>query len=462
MPSKRPPRIYHDARGCYLQKYDTKKKKMKKVRIKHNMTIPALLKLITKTFGVRTNKKSKKSHTYKAKQSVKGLAKEFAEIEKANRALRLATDNPIGGKTKEDLKKTIETQKQLIEEKKEREKRIPRAPPLPAPRAPRAPRGRLARPHSPTIKVPLKQVKAITDAQIKNAKDKIHASDLKAVIDSYRMLTNQDGSLSKKIPSKQMMFNLLREGEILNNQMIGSITNSNPHWGKKEWGSYLRRLRRKPESKPESKPEPKTEPKPAKTPPPPSLEVETFEDLPDVSSDEEEAESEQDGFGRRKNGDGITNHQLDKLMSEWKPHFQGVFALDQLKELNPKPMMSFIMNTAPIKKYYGHWVAVYIDAKKDMSVEYYDPLGDPPPKRFMRDIKRIIDKINPSAYLKMKINKIADQSATSDNCGWFAMKFLVQRYHGIPFRECSGYDDSKNGEKNIKKFMSKYKKFGYI
>jgi len=42
--------------------------------------------------------------------------------------------------------------------------------------------------------------------------------------------------------------------------------------------------------------------------------------------------------------------------------------------------------------------------------------------------------------MKFKVNKIADQNQTSANCGFFAAKFLMDRFNGISFAEASGFN----------------------
>jgi hypothetical protein len=178
------------------------------------------------------------------------------------------------------------------------------------------------------------------------------------------------------------------------------------------------------------------------------------------STDKPEEGSEQTGKGKPIPG-GLYSDQIEKIMNRYK-NFQGVYASNELNELPTRKRMGFIMNLDPNYKSGSHWVGVYIDTEKDMSVEYYDSFGDPPTKNFMKDIKKIIDKINPDVYLKFKVNKIKRQSANSDNCGIFAIKFLMDRFQGKPFVDCSGYSDVVNGEKEIKKLRTKFQEFGYI
>lgn len=167
------------------------------------------------------------------------------------------------------------------------------------------------------------------------------------------------------------------------------------------------------------------------------------------------------GNGKKSTGDdGLYNVQMEKMMNKY-PKFVGVFASDELSRVpKNKNVFGFIMNTKPRKVTTGgHWVAVYIDAVKDMSVEYYDSFADSPSKQFLKDIKKIIDALKSNVYLKFKVNKIKDQNAKTRNCGWFAMRFLINRFKNIPFKDISGYSDTVKGEKNVKKLKAE---FGYI
>jgi hypothetical protein len=120
------------------------------------------------------------------------------------------------------------------------------------------------------------------------------------------------------------------------------------------------------------------------------------------------------------------------------------------------------MNLSPDYKTGTHWVAVYIDTKNDMSIEYYDPFGDDPPHRFLKDIKLIIKKLHSNIYLKLKINKIKDQRANSNNCGYHSINFLLDRYNNIPFKETTGYSEIMKSEKKANKLKEQFKKFDLI
>ncbi len=42
------------------------------------------------------------------------------------------------------------------------------------------------------------------------------------------------------------------------------------------------------------------------------------------------------------------------------------------------------------------------------------------------------------------------------------MKFLIDRFNGKPFKDCTGFSDIVNSEKKAKKFRKKLEKFGFI
>jgi hypothetical protein len=94
-----------------------------------------------------------------------------------------------------------------------------------------------------------------------------------------------------------------------------------------------------------------------------------------------------------------------------------------------------------------------------MEVNYYDSLVENdgiPPKESMKGLKKIVDKIHPEYYLKFKYSTIRDQNPSSKNCGYFALKFIMDRYRNVPFKTASGYDKVYDyygeGEKMIKHF----------
>lgn len=184
------------------------------------------------------------------------------------------------------------------------------------------------------------------------------------------------------------------------------------------------------------------------------------DDLDDILEDKDGKKA--NGKNKKAKG-GLFDYQIEEMMQPFnKDGFAGVIASDEIHKLPTKKRMGFVMNLDKSNQPGSHWVAVYIDADRDKSIEYYDSYGKEPPKSFLKQIKSLVNKINPDSYLKFKVNKIVDQRANSDTCGWFAQKFLIDRFNGVPFKDTTGFSNVTKGEKNIKKMKEKYEEFGLI
>lgn len=202
-----------------------------------------------------------------------------------------------------------------------------------------------------------------------------------------------------------------------------------------------------------------------------------LKEIPQSSSDDDddddskaglEDDNEQSGQGKGKGG--LYDWQIEKIMKPYKEEgWQGVVAADEINQLKPQPKMSWIMNLSKRGDKDGgsHWVAVYLDAESggDYTLEYYDSTGEEPSDSFRKQVKDLVDKIDPDLMLKFKINKIREQSLSklSTNCGYLAMSFLMKRYAGYPFKECSVQNDVKRAQERVKKLEANLKKrFDFI
>ena len=139
-----------------------------------------------------------------------------------------------------------------------------------------------------------------------------------------------------------------------------------------------------------------------------------------------------------------------------------IFDIVKKNKLNKFGFILLNLNSKS-KKNIGHYIAIYIDLKNDLWCEIFDPLWkNNLSKKILLLIKSFLEKLNVEWYLKLKINKIQFQSTLSPNCGWFSIKFLLQRFNNIPFKIATSYDKIKKNEKNIEELKKKYNKFGYI
>ena len=184
---------------------------------------------------------------------------------------------------------------------------------------------------------------------------------------------------------------------------------------------------------------------------------------------EEEEEQQQEGEGLNKvNKGGLYNTDIDKIMKPFKEYL-GCYANDQIDILikyikdNNIKKGGAIINTNNLKDKEGHWVAIWFDTIDDCEFSYYDPFGNNPrSNNFINKFKSMFEDMETECYIKVKINKIKQQSVSSNTCGWFSIKFLLERMNGITFKDATKYKKISNNENDIKELKQQYNKFGFI
>lgn len=166
-------------------------------------------------------------------------------------------------------------------------------------------------------------------------------------------------------------------------------------------------------------------------------------------------EADQEGLGKRSNAnEGLSTDQINLLMRDY-PDYLGCVARDQINMLNIErgKRFGYVMNLDPHNKPGSHWIAVYVDNRPggENVIEYYNSLADQPTERVLHDLRRLVAYLKPEGgMMKFKVNKIADQDDSSANCGFFAAKFLMDRFNGVPFAEATGYNQASDvGEAKI-------------
>ena len=104
-----------------------------------------------------------------------------------------------------------------------------------------------------------------------------------------------------------------------------------------------------------------------------------------------------------------------------------------------------------------HWKAINFSMKKSECC-FFDSLVSEPTEAVMRGIKQIMHKMDDSLYFKFKVNRIKYQSNTSATCGPFALRFIADMYENKTFKVATRFiDDSIDGEKSIRKYISKWR-----
>ena len=200
--------------------------------------------------------------------------------------------------------------------------------------------------------------------------------------------------------------------------------------------------------------------------------------------DERKGESKDDQGGAGS-GDGLYNDEIEKIVKKRIKNYVPVIASDEINQLpryvgRGDKRFGFIINTNPSKSdgsgndgyRTGHWRAVYINNEDDYpTIEYFDPLSEGKmPKELVSICRKIAMKMNPEMMFKYKQNMLQRQSNLTSNCGHHSIKFLDDRYNGVPWSEATGYtdymerlnsppDDSHDGEKDISKYIKKYESY---
>jgi hypothetical protein len=171
------------------------------------------------------------------------------------------------------------------------------------------------------------------------------------------------------------------------------------------------------------------------------------------------------------NGKPLYTDDIDKIMARYKDYV-GTIARDQIKHIasnvKPRSRVAFVMNTDPSTKKGEHWVSIYVDARPNgsNSVEYYDSFADPCPPDVLKSLKHLVERMKPDSFLKFKENRVRHQSASTSNCGYFASRFLIDRFRNKSFSEATGFSDKiqnavKENEAEIEK-LKNLPPFNYI
>lgn len=170
------------------------------------------------------------------------------------------------------------------------------------------------------------------------------------------------------------------------------------------------------------------------------------------------------GFGE-SDYDGLYGDEIIKIMKPYKG-FLGVIMNDEIPDIIESSLhydrFGFIINKDNKDMDGSHWCAVFVDIP-DGSIEYFDSFGDDPSSEVTRDMAELIKEHDINYLMKFKINGAKVQDLRTGSCGWFAMKFLIDRFNGVPFAQASGFKITGIGSKRGESKVSAMKKsFGYI
>lgn len=166
------------------------------------------------------------------------------------------------------------------------------------------------------------------------------------------------------------------------------------------------------------------------------------------------------GSGREESEEPIEKRDFlydDEVFRILKPYgkkFAGVADIDNFDKLMSKVWdqgrykFGLVINTSPENKPGEHWQALYFDPFGEQSIEFYDSYGDDPDKELVTRLENFIEDINLPIKLKLKINKVRHQNDKSDHCGYFATRFLTNKFDGSNFKEATNFhsDDDNSSD----------------
>lgn len=206
-----------------------------------------------------------------------------------------------------------------------------------------------------------------------------------------------------------------------------------------------------------------------------------FPSPPETRSDAPPKTGERERQTGSGNIEGMYNDEIIKFLKKKTKHLIPVIPSDKTNDLLSmvKPYQdkfAFVINTAPSQSdgsgqdgyKSGHWRACFFNNEDDyMSAEYFDPLAEgKPPKPLLDIMKKIARKMNPEKMFLYKQNNLRIQDNDTSTCGWFACKFIDDRYSGVPWEDATGYTDYIDKmkpvdikESEINKYYKKYKSY---
>ena len=160
--------------------------------------------------------------------------------------------------------------------------------------------------------------------------------------------------------------------------------------------------------------------------------------------------------------DGLYDDEIQEIMKDDFNKFCPVIMSDQIPTLFKyidchTKQFGFIINTENSHQLGEHWIGIFIDVPLG-EVCIYNSLADAPTKTQIKGIRELVKKINPPYLMKLKWNHIKTQNNYSNNCGFYALRFVEQMYNGIKVNlgnQTGGVkDNSINGEKSIEYFKT--------
>jgi hypothetical protein len=171
--------------------------------------------------------------------------------------------------------------------------------------------------------------------------------------------------------------------------------------------------------------------------------------------------------GQTGNGvgtDGLSTRQLKTMFKKYEGVTVPVIPSDWIDSLMPKVSAKskqyyFVMNTAPSSSdgtTDGHWVAWCLDNERKICY-YYDSLAKPAKQKWLKEVKKLLIKMDPIHMWVYKSNRVRDQLSNTSTCGYFASHFIHEMMAGSSFAKATFYDHvPKVAEAELQTFIKKW------
>ena len=160
----------------------------------------------------------------------------------------------------------------------------------------------------------------------------------------------------------------------------------------------------------------------------------------------------------------LSNFDIDNVMRQYEivyPNFKfiGCFPCDWAKYMNNYALdaetiikllnsgfnqLAVIFNTGTLSSGGQHWVCVFMDLKDNMSIEYFDSVGNKCQKNIRAWLDKTQDLINNTCkrdkkyYCEKKISRQTyngNHQKRGGECGVYCLYFIVRRLYGDTYKE---------------------------
>lgn len=171
----------------------------------------------------------------------------------------------------------------------------------------------------------------------------------------------------------------------------------------------------------------------------------------DSLSEEQKGRLSQVGTGKFPAGRGLYEDEIDRMCKKI-PGFQACFCADECQniQIHRDRPTSAILNTDLSSGKGRHWLGLWCNPKEG-TLEVYDSFAGHIPPMITHGLKAAVAKAELPHFLQVRLNHHPAQSVTTNDCGFFAMRFILERARGQSFEQATDLGGVTKGEHTIEK-----------